>query len=64
MESKSSTNYRHFTKVTPHETRVVHPRAIRYGSYSEDVAFEGLAMIGLSVLTAMTVTLLLAFSII
>ena len=64
MESKLSTNYGHFTKVTPHETKVVHPRAIRYGSYSDDVAFEGLVMIGLAVLTVMTVSLLLAFSII
>jgi hypothetical protein len=64
MDSKLGMNYQHFTKATPHETRIVRPRAIRYGSYSDDVAFEGLAMIGLAVLTVMTVSLLLAFSII
>ena len=64
MESKLATNYRHFTRVTPHETKIVHPRAIPYGSYSECVAIETMVLIGLAVLTAMTVSVLMAFSII
>jgi len=54
MEPKSATNYRHFTRVTPYETKIVHPRAIPYGSYSEGVAIEALALIGLAILTATT----------
>jgi hypothetical protein len=64
MEPKLAANYRHFTRVTPHETKVVHPRAIPYGSYSEGVAIEALVLIGLAVLTTMTVSMLVAFSII
>jgi hypothetical protein len=64
MESKLAANYRHFTVVAPHETKVVHPRAIPYDSYSEGVAIEALVLIGLAVLTAMTVSMLVAFSII
>ncbi len=64
MKSKLATNYRHFAMVTPHETKSVHPRAIPYGSYSEYVAIETMVLIGLSVFTAMTVSVLFAFSII
>jgi hypothetical protein len=64
MEPKLAANYRHFTRVTPHETKVVHPRATPYGSYSEGVAIEALVLIGLAVLTTMTVSMLVAFSII
>ncbi len=64
MEPKLAANYQHFTKVAPHETKIVHPRAIPYGSYSEGVAIEALVLIGLAVLTAMTVSMLVTFSII
>ena len=64
MEPKLVLNYRHFTRVTPHGTRVAHPRAHPYGSYSEGVAIEALALIGLALLTATTVSMLVAFSII
>jgi hypothetical protein len=64
MDPKLVTNYRHFTMVAPHQTMVVHPRAIPYGSYSEGLAIEALVLIGLAVLTAMTVSMLVAFSII
>ena len=36
MEPRLAANYRHFTMVTPHDTKVVHPHAIPYGSYDED----------------------------
>jgi hypothetical protein len=64
MEPKLPLNYRHLTRITPHETKIVHPRAIPYGSYSEGLAIEALSLIGLAVLTAMTVSMLVAFSII
>ncbi len=57
-------NYRYFTKVTPHETKIVRPRAIPYGSYSEGVAMEAMVLMGLALLTGMTVLVLVAFSII
>ena len=38
MEPKFAAQYRHFTMVTPHETKIVRPRAIPYGSYDEDTA--------------------------
>jgi len=64
MEPKLAMDYRHFTRFKTHATKVVHPRAIPYGSYSEGLAIEALALIGLAVLTAMTVALLVVFSII
>lgn len=64
MEPKLAMNCGHFTRVTPYETKIVRPRAIHYGSYSECVAIEGMMLIGLAVLTTTTVSLLLAFSII
>ena len=64
MEAKLGTNYRHFTRVTPHETKIVHPRAISYGSYTEGVAMQALLLIGLAILTAMTVSMLVVFKII
>jgi len=64
MEPKLAMDYRHFTRFKLHETRVVHPRAIPYGSFSEGLAIEAMALLGLAVLTAATVSLLVAFSII
>jgi hypothetical protein len=64
MESKMAMNYRHFTRVTPYETKTIHLRALPYGSYSEGLAIEALSLIGLAVLTAATVSLLVAFAII
>ena len=64
MEPKLATNYRHFTQATPYETKIVHPRAIHYGSYYECIAIEAMVLIGLALLTAMTVSMLVAFSII
>jgi hypothetical protein len=64
MEPKLVMNYRHFSRATPYETKIVRPCAIHYGSYSEGVAIEAMVLIGLAVLTAMTVSMLVAFSII
>ena len=44
MEPRLAANYRHFTMVTPHETRVVHPHAMPYGSYDEDTMALVLAL--------------------
>jgi hypothetical protein len=64
MRSKLAMNYRRLTRVTPYETKIVYARTIPYGSYSEGVAIEAMVLIGLAVLTAMTVSMLIAFSII
>lgn len=63
MNTKQAEIYRHFTNVVPHDTKVVHARAIPYGSYNEDTAAFGLAMIGLALMIATTISLLVAFSI-
>ena len=63
MEPKLATNYRHFTRVTPHDTKVVHARAIPYGSFDEDTAALILAMIGLALMGVATVSMLIAFSV-
>jgi hypothetical protein len=64
MNYRRFTNYRRLTRVTPYETKIVRPRAIHYGSYSEGIAIEAMVLIGLAVLTAMTVSMLVAFAII
>ncbi len=63
MQTKLATNYRHYTNVMPHDTKVVHARAIPYGSYNEDTAALGLALIGLALMIATTLSLLLAFKV-
>jgi hypothetical protein len=63
MEPKLATNYRYFTRVTPHETKRVHPQAIPYGSYDEDRAALTLALVGLAIMAAMTLSMLIAFSV-
>jgi hypothetical protein len=61
MDPKLAMNYRHFTRVTPHDTKVDHARAIPYGSYDEDTASLILAMIGLTLVVAMVVSMLFVF---
>ena len=63
MYTKFPINYRHFTRVMPHETKIVHPRAIPYGSYDEDTAALALAMIGLALMVVTVVSMLVAFSV-
>ena len=63
MEPRFSINYRHFTRVMPHETKVVHARAIHYGSYDEDTAALVLALAGLALMAAATLSMLIAFAV-
>jgi hypothetical protein len=63
MEPKLALNYRHFTRITPHDTKIVHPRAIPYGSYDEDTMALILALSGLAVMIATTLSMLIAFSV-
>jgi hypothetical protein len=63
MKTKQAEIYRHYTNVMPHDTKVVHARAIPYGSYNEDTAALGLAIIGLTLMIATTLSLLLAFKV-
>jgi hypothetical protein len=63
MEPKLAANYRHFTMITPHNTKVVHARAIPYGSYDEDTAALVLAFTGLALMAVATVSMLIAFSV-
>ena len=64
MYTKTPINYRHFTKVMPHDTKAVRPRAIPYGSYKEDTAALALAMTGLALMVVTVVAMLVAFSVI
>jgi hypothetical protein len=63
MSTKLATNYRHFTRVTPHDTKIVRARAIHYGSYDEDTAAFTLAMIGLALMVVTVLTMLVSFSV-
>lgn len=63
MEPRLAANYRHFTMVTTHETRVVHPHAMPYGSYDEDTMALVLALTGLALMAVATVSILIAFSV-
>jgi hypothetical protein len=61
MEPKSARNYRYFTRVTPHDTKTVHPRAIPYGSFDEDTVALVLAWTGLLLMAVATVSMLIVF---
>ena len=63
MEPKFARNYQHFTKVIPHDTKIVHERAIPYGSYDEDTLALTLALTGLALMVVTTVSTLFAFHI-
>ena len=63
MKPKHAEIYRHFTNVMPHDTKVVHARAIPYGSYKEDNAALGLAMIGLALMVVTVLAMLVSFSV-
>jgi hypothetical protein len=63
MDSKLPMNYRHFTKAIEHDTKVVHLRAITYGSYDEDTTALILALTGLGLLAIATLTMLFSFSV-
>ena len=63
MDPRLANDYRHFTMITPHDTKVVHARAIPYGSFDEDTAALILAMIGLALMGVATVSMLIAFSV-
>ena len=63
MDPKSAMNYRHFTMSTPHNTKIVRPRAIPYGCYDEATASLILAMIGLTLTVAAVVSMLLVFKV-
>jgi hypothetical protein len=54
MEPKLAANYMHFTRLTPHEAKIVHRSAIPYGSYRKDTAVLALALIGLALMAAAT----------
>jgi hypothetical protein len=49
--------------VTPHNTKVVHARAIPYGSYDEDTAALILAFTGLALMAVATISMLIAFAV-
>jgi len=49
--------------VTLHDTKVVHARAIPYGSFDEDTMALVLALTGLALMAAATVSMLIAFSV-
>jgi hypothetical protein len=63
MEPKLACNYQHFTRVIPHDTKIVHARAIPYGSYDEDTLALTLALTGLALMVVTTVSTLIAFQI-
>jgi len=63
MDPRLANDYRHFTMVRPHDTKVVHAHAIPYGSFDEDTAALILAMIGLALMGVATVSMLIAFSV-
>jgi hypothetical protein len=63
MEPRFAAKYLPFKRMTDHETRNLHARAIPYGSYSETAAANGLVLIGFAVLVTMVISLLIRFRI-
>ena len=63
MEPRFAANYRHFTRFIPHNTKIVHPHAIPYGSYDEDTAALTLSIVGLSLMAVAIIAMLVAFQI-
>jgi hypothetical protein len=63
MDPRFARNYRHFTRVTPHDTKIVRARSIHYGSYDEDTMSLVLAMFGIGLMLATVVSMLFAFRI-
>jgi len=63
MEPKLAAKYLHFTMVTPHDTKIVHARAIPYGSYDENTVSLVLAMVGLALMVATVASMLVALSV-
>jgi hypothetical protein len=63
MDPRLATDYRHFTMVRPHDTKLIHARAIPNGSYDEDTTALFLAMTGLALMAVATVSMLIAFSV-
>ena len=46
-----------------HQTLVIHPNAIPYGSYDEDTMALVLAFAGMALMAAATVSMLIAFAV-
>jgi hypothetical protein len=63
MEPKLAAKYRHFTRFILHDTKIVHPHAIHYGSYDEDTTALTLSIVGLALMAVAIVAMLVAFSI-
>lgn len=63
MEPRFAPNYLHFTRVTPRDTKTVHPRTITCRAYDQDIPSLVLAMVGLALMVATTVSMLVAFSV-
>ncbi|MFZ2061633.1 MAG: hypothetical protein WAU82_11525 [Candidatus Binatus sp.] len=63
MEPRFAADYRHFTMVMPHETLVIHPNAMPYGSHDEDTMALVLALTGLALMAVATVSMLIAFAV-
>jgi hypothetical protein len=49
--------------VMPHQTLVIHPNAITYGSYDEDTMALVLALFGMALMAVATVSMLIAFAV-
>jgi hypothetical protein len=63
MEPRFAVDYRHFTMAMPHQTLVIHPNAITYGSYDEDTMALVLALFGMALMAFATVSMLIAFAV-
>ena len=61
MCSKLATNRQHFTMVTPHETKALHPYAMYYSSYDDGTTALILSLTGVALMVVTTVSMLVAF---
>jgi hypothetical protein len=62
MEPRFALNYRHFTGHLPRNTKIIRARTIRTG-YDEDTVALILAITGLALMAAATLSMLVAFSV-
>jgi hypothetical protein len=63
MAPKLIANHRYLTRIANHQTRTVHASSIPYGSYNEDTTALTLAFVGLALMTAATLSVLVAFAV-
>ncbi len=63
MEPKIAANYRHFVRLSPHQTKVLQAQTIPLRYYDEDTHALILALIGMALVAVATLSTVIAFAV-